>query len=113
MNELSREDRLKLLEFVCSFAWTDLRVSDEERHVVRRMVTNAGLGADERQQVEEWLERPPAPEEVDPLDIPLEHRRLFYDSARQVLTSDGLVPGERDTLAVFAELLRIGEEPSR
>jgi hypothetical protein len=107
MQELSREDRLRLLRFVCSFAWTDLEVNDEERDFVRRLVDRFDLSEEDRVRVGQWLERPPAPDEVDPADVPISHRELFLHMARSVVATDGrLEPGERDSLAIFEELLR-------
>ena len=33
---LTREDRLRLMKFVCSFAWADLEIQDEERQRLGR-----------------------------------------------------------------------------
>jgi hypothetical protein len=106
MQDLSQEDRLRLLKFVCSFAWTDLKISDEERSLVRRLVERWGLTGPDRRKIEMWLEVPPEPEEVDPTEIPVAHRQLFLDHAKRVCNADGLVEGERDSLRVFAELVR-------
>ena len=38
INELSREDRVRLLRFVCSFAWADLKVQDQERQFLGALV---------------------------------------------------------------------------
>jgi uncharacterized membrane protein YebE (DUF533 family) len=106
MRRLSVEERLRLLRFVCSFAWTDLQVSDEERQLVRRLVKEAGLDQEERSQVARWLEHPPAPEEVDPTEIPIEHRAAFLVAAREMIEADGKISdSERDSLDLFEELL--------
>ncbi|MGE0145299.1 MAG: TerB family tellurite resistance protein [Planctomycetota bacterium] len=105
MQSLSRADRLRLLEFVCSFAWTDLRVSQRERTFVARLVEVLGLDDDERRQVARWLEVPPAPEQVDPTEIPLAHRQLFLEAARRVVAADGVNPAERDALDLFSDLI--------
>jgi uncharacterized tellurite resistance protein B-like protein len=106
MRDLSRGECLQLLKFVCSFAWTDLKVQNAERAVVERLVRELDLEAEDSKQVQEWLAVPPRPEDVDPLDIPREHRQLFFDAARHAVEADGrVVPGERDALAIFRELL--------
>ena len=106
MLELSRDDRLRLLKFVCSFAWTDLQVSVEERALVEELVTHYGLDEAERAQVAGWLAVPPPAEEIDPTDISPEHRQLFYTSVKRMVEADGrVVPGERDSLELFQELL--------
>ncbi|MFW6049573.1 MAG: TerB family tellurite resistance protein [Myxococcota bacterium] len=104
---LDREDRLRLMKFVCSFAWADLEVRDEERDFVARMVRSLELDPEERAQVEQWLQTPPRPEEVDPAEIPRSHRELFLRSARAMIASDGEVdPNEAENLELLEDLLR-------
>jgi uncharacterized tellurite resistance protein B-like protein len=103
--DLSKQDRLRLLRFVCSFAWTDLEVSAEERRYAMKLASRLRLSPKEKRQVEQWLERPPAPEEVDPFDVPHEHRALFVKALQQVAETDGAVtPEERMTLVLFKRL---------
>ena len=64
---MSPEDRLQLMKFVCSFAWADLRIGQEERDFVHRMVRRLHLSPEEAQLVEGWLQHPPPPDEVDPM----------------------------------------------
>ena len=40
--QLDRAAKLRLLEFVCSFAWTDLKVQQQERDLVMRVVGRSG-----------------------------------------------------------------------
>jgi uncharacterized tellurite resistance protein B-like protein len=102
---LSREDRLRLMKFVCSFAWADLEVQDEERAFVTKMIAYLELEAD-RKQIEGWLRHPPRPEEVDPTDVPREHRELFLDAVRRLVAADERIdPKEAETLALFEQLL--------
>jgi uncharacterized tellurite resistance protein B-like protein len=102
---LSREDRLRLMKFVCSFAWADLEVQDEERAFVAKMIDYLELDAD-RALIEGWLRHPPRPEEVDPTDVPREHRELFLDAVRRLVAADERIdPKEAETLALFEQLL--------
>jgi uncharacterized tellurite resistance protein B-like protein len=102
---LSREDRLRLMKFVCSFAWADLEVQDEERTFVAKMVKHLELDADAK-LIEGWLRHPPRPEEVDPTDVPREHRELFLDAVRRLVAADDRIdPKEAETLALFEQLL--------
>ena len=106
LDQLDRSDRLRLMKFVCSFAWADLEVRPEERDFVTRMVHRLGLDEDETRQVEGWLELPPRPEAVDPTQIPSEHRRLFVEAIEGVIASDGeIAPEERDNLDLLRTLL--------
>lgn len=107
LRELNREERLLLLKFVCSFAWADLEVRPEERAFVARLIRKLALDADERREVEGWLERPPAPEEVDPALVPREHRRVFVQAIESLIAADGeIAEAEREQLLVFAKLVR-------
>jgi hypothetical protein len=98
---------MRLMKFVCSFAWADLEVQDEERGFVGRLMKRLELDPDERAKVEAWLQVPPPPEEVDPTSVPRAHRQLFLDTVRELVASDRVLdPEERENLALFEQLLR-------
>lgn len=106
LDSLDREDRLRLMRFICSFAWADLEVRPEERDLIVRMVDRLDLDDGDREQVAEWLQVPPRPDDVDPADIPREHRRLFLDAARAMILSDGNVEDiEAENLIILEQLL--------
>jgi uncharacterized tellurite resistance protein B-like protein len=99
--------RMNLLKFVCSFVWTDFQVTQAERDLVMRITGRLGLSDAETRKVAAWLEVPPPAEEIDPSDVPKAHRELFLKAAEMAIKADGKVaPVERDTLALFRELLR-------
>lgn len=103
---LSTADRMRLMKFVCSFVWTDLKVTQAERDLVMRIVGHLHLTDDEARQVTAWLQVPPPPEEVDPTAVPAEHRQIFLQAAELAVQADGrVVPAERDALALFRDLL--------
>ena len=107
LDQLDREDRLRLMKFVCSFAWADLEVRPEEREFIADMVVRLELNADEARQVRSWLESPPRAEDVDPNQVPHEHREVFVSAARAVLERDGEVNEEEAfTLELFKRLTR-------
>jgi uncharacterized membrane protein YebE (DUF533 family) len=107
LDVLNREDRLQLMRFVCSFAWADLEVSDREREFIVKMVIRLGLNEEEQDQVAQWLEVPPRADDLDPADIPREHRKLFLDAARAMILSDGTIEEEEaENLIIFDQLLR-------
>src|SRR5262245_18426783 len=107
MRKLDREDRLRLMKFLCSFAWADLRVHERERAYIRKMIKKLSLDAEETKQVEGRLKVPPRAEEVDPAEIPHEHRQFFLDSAKAVILADGVIdPDERINLELLTELLQ-------
>jgi uncharacterized tellurite resistance protein B-like protein len=107
LRKMSREDRRRLMKFVCSFAWADLEVHEKEKVIIRNMMKKLGLDADEMKEVERWFELPPRPEEVDPATIPVKHRELFLDAAREVVAADGrLDEAERESLELLQQLIR-------
>lgn len=107
LSALDREDRLQLMRFVCSFAWADLEVNEQEREFIVNMVNRLNLDDSEKEQVAQWLEVPPAADDLDPADIPREHRQLFLDAARAMILSDGDVDDvEAENLIILDQLLR-------
>lgn len=107
VQDLDKESRLRLVRFVCSFAWADLEVQEAERSLVTRMLEQLGLDGEEQATAEQWLKLPPEPEDVDPTDIPVEHRQIFLSTILQLVGADGVVdPNEMETLAIFEKLLR-------
>ena len=104
--DLDREDRLRLMRFVCSFAWADLEVHDEERGFVRKMMQRLELDEEETKLVEDWLDVPPPAEDLDPSEIPASHRQLFLDTARAMIVADGRVDqDEAENLVLLEQLL--------
>src|SRR5215203_7516877 len=102
MQQLDRKDRLQLLDFVCSFAWADLRIRPQEREFMTRLVRRLELSQDERTAVDLMLSRPPPPEDIDPIDVPLEHRRLFLQTVKEMVLADGEIdPAEAEQLDLF------------
>ena len=105
LERLEGSERLRLMKFVCSFAWADLEIRPEERAFVARLIRRLDLSDDEAEQVAAWLELPPRPESLDPTEIPAEHRRLFLDEIRGVIESDGdVAEEERENLALLQML---------
>lgn len=105
--QLTPAERRQLLEFVCSFVWTDLKVTQAERDFVMRTAGRLGATTEEVREVEQWLRVPPPADAVDPSRVPRAHRQLFLQAADAAISADGrVVPAERDALALFADLLR-------
>ena len=104
--ELSLAERMNLMKFVCSFAWTDLSVSQAERDIVMRIAGQLKLNDSEIKRVQGWLEVPPTADEVDPNAVLPEHRQLFLTVAEMVVNADGKVAAaENESLKIFRELL--------
>jgi len=107
LQDLSRDERLQLMRFVCSFAWADLEIKPKERAFVHKLVTRLKLDPDEKKQVEGWLAVPPPVDAVDPAEIPRAHRKLFLDTARALIKADGEIhPDESETLDLLEQLTR-------
>ncbi len=107
LSKLNKTDRMRLMRFVCSFAWADLEINAKERALVKRMVQALRLDAEEKKQVQGWLEKPPRPDEVDPTSVPHAHRQLFIDSIKAMIVADGVVTREEvEDLKLFVALLR-------
>jgi len=104
---LDRSERLRLLKFVCSFAWADLEIRPEEREFISAMVDRLALEGADRAKVRRWLERPPSPESVDPTHVPVVHRKVFLDAIRGVIAADGeIAPEEIESFRLFQDLVR-------
>ena len=103
--DMSGEERLRLMRFVCSFAWADLEIQPEERAFVSRLIERLDL-EEARPTIEAWLRQPPPAEEVDPNDIPRRHRELFLEAARGVVAADNVIhPSEKEMLELLEQLL--------
>jgi uncharacterized tellurite resistance protein B-like protein len=106
LEQLDREDRLRLVKFLCSFAWADLEIRPEERTFVDYVVRSLELSEEDQSKVEGWMSIPPNPEAVDPTRIPLAQRKLFLDSIEGVIAADGeIAVEERENLALLRDLL--------
>lgn len=104
--QLSPADRLQLMKFVCAFAWADLEVSGEERLFVADCIRRLDFTDAEKQQVWSWLEVPPPAEEIDPSDIPPEHRQAFIEAmGRLVAADDQVTASEREALVLLSQLM--------
>jgi uncharacterized tellurite resistance protein B-like protein len=94
LSGLDRNERLLLLRFVCAYAWTDLEIKEGERKFVERLANRMELSDDDRKEVDQWLHVAPAPSDVDPKKVPVEHRRVFFEAVRAVLYADGEADAE-------------------
>ncbi len=106
MNKLTKEETLLLLKFLCSFAWTNQEITDNERRFMGKIIRKLGLNNEETAQVYSWLEVPPSQEEVDPSKIPMSYRELFLNTVKDLLKADGPIDTqESEALALFEQIL--------
>jgi uncharacterized tellurite resistance protein B-like protein len=107
LHQLSGEERMTLMRFVCSFAWADDFIHESERALVGRYVEQLELDAEEARQVRAWLERPPPSESVDPSQVPAEHRSRFVFAIESIIAADGEIAAvERERLLALARRFR-------
>ena len=107
LEKLSTDERIQLVRFVCSFAWADLEIREEERTYVANLVTRLGLGEAEQEAAANMLKEPPAPETIDPLSIPVEHRQIFLDAVLGIIAADGeIAEGEALSYNLLQQLVR-------
>jgi uncharacterized tellurite resistance protein B-like protein len=106
LDQLDRRDRLRLVQFVCTFAWADLAIEPEERVFISRLIRRLGLSDQEHLQVQQWLDRPPNLDDLDPTSIPAAHRRFFVEAIEGLIGADGDVSDEeRESFEIFKQLL--------
>jgi uncharacterized tellurite resistance protein B-like protein len=106
LDRLNQRERMRLMKFVCSFAWADLEIRPEERDFVKNLIERLILDEDERAKVAGWLEVPPEIESIDPTLVPHQHRRIFLEEIKGVIESDGeIAPEERENFRIFEALL--------
>jgi len=106
LDQLDRRDRLRLVQFVCSFAWLDFEIQPEERVFISRLIRRLELDEEEDLQVQQWLDRPPSLDDLDPTSIPAAHRRFFVEAIEGLISADGEVADEeRETFEIFKQLL--------
>lgn len=111
MDKPTNEDRLRLLRFVCSFAWADLEVTDSEKTYVRELMSKMGLSPEEQAEVDRWLVEPPPAEDIDPFEIPAEHRQAVLAAVAGMIRADGKVSqGELDCFMILESLIGALEE---
>ncbi len=107
LDELTKDERLLLLKFVCAFAWADLEVHEKERDFVKRLIERLELSDDENGQVVGWLKHGVPPEEVDPNRVPRRHREIFLQCAREIIVADGEIdPNESENYELLQALLK-------
>ncbi|HEB90206.1 MAG TPA: TerB family tellurite resistance protein [Deltaproteobacteria bacterium] len=106
LDQLDPSERMRLVQFVCSFAWADLEIQPEERVFISRLIQRLELDEDEDLQVQQWLDRPPSPDDLDPTSIPAAHRRFFVEAIEGLIEADGEISEEEgESFAIFKQLL--------
>lgn len=103
---LPHHERLQLVKFVSAVIWADLEVRPEEKTFLLSLALRLGLSKQEMERTRDWLEKPPPPEEVDPMLVPPRHRRLFLEAIEEAITADhGIASTEMESLKLLRQLL--------
>jgi len=106
LDQLDRRERIRLVQFVCSFAWADLEIQPEERVFISRLIRRLELDEEEDLQVQQWLDLPPSLDDLDPTSFPAAHRRFFVEASEGLISADGeIADEERETFEIFKQLL--------
>ena len=104
LTQLDPQTRKTLLKVACFAAWSDLSVAPEERREILSLAARMAVDEAELAEVVGWLKGPP--EELDPYDLPVEHRQLFLDTLYDVVEADGvLAPEECETVRLIREFI--------
>lgn len=88
--------RHKLLQMACMAAWVDLEVRPAERAAVLDIAKHLGIDQKGMAEVRGWLDN--GPPEVDPYDIPQQHRQAFLEAFLEVATADGRIAAEESEM---------------
>ncbi len=107
MAALDRATKLQLIRFSCSFAWADLHVHPAERKLILDLMEQLEITEPaDRQAILRWLKAPPPVDELDPLEIPKEHRDLFIRECEEVIRADGVIrPEETEAMHLLRRIL--------
>jgi hypothetical protein len=96
--DLSPLDRKQVLRFAASFVWADFEVAEAER----RFLTDLARELDVDDTIDDVLESPPAPEEIDPTSVSPALADVVRATALRAIAADGKVA--KNEMAMF-ELL--------
>ena len=97
-------DRIRAASSTTSWETTNLLLVESCPALQRRAGWQAL--AESPAEVEAWLKLPPPIDQVDPTDIPAEHRRIFLQLVRELVEVDGQISSqERESFELLSDLL--------
>ena len=105
--KLPPDMRMKLINFICVFAWADFDIQPEEKRFILDLCSKFQVSDEDRAKVESWLEAPPDVNEVaDPTSIPLGYREIFLEEILKLIAADHKIDKEEaDILRTFRDIL--------
>ncbi|PIE16482.1 MAG: hypothetical protein CSA66_07300 [Proteobacteria bacterium] len=85
-------------------AWSDMDLAEAERDSVLTLALDLAHDEADVALAKRWLRQ--GPPDLDPYDIPREHRQLFLDTFVRVVQADGRIdPEESEALRLIRELV--------
>jgi hypothetical protein len=103
----SEKAKRRIMRFAIACAWADLELDEAELDVIFELAAELRLDAIGRALLVEWVEMPPAPEDVDPTLLDAKEARACLVIAKRVIEADGKKTEEECALyALLSELFR-------
>ena len=103
LDQLDRQYRLRLMQFLCSFAWADGKVQEQEKLLIRRFAEYLDFDDEAIRNIEAWLKQAPRLEEFDMSEISQVDRVIFVEAIESVILADGRMAAKEQ--ALFDRLL--------
>ena len=108
---------MQLFHFMCTFAWADMEIQQEEREMIERLMISLNLSPSQFQTVLTWLDDVRSLPDIDPYEIHPDFREQIYQAAEAIVLSDGEVTfNEKDMLDLLRQVfieLKSGEISNR
>lgn len=103
---LNRGSRHAIVSIAATFLWADLEMHDTERDFLSALARELDVDLDP-----DLLQRPPAPEDVDPSRVDPRAANAVRSAALRAIASDGRVaPSEMRLFDLLDELLPRGDD---
>jgi uncharacterized tellurite resistance protein B-like protein len=96
--QIDRKHRLRLMQFLCSFAWADGKVRKQEKILVRRFAEFLDFDDEAIRNIEAWLKQAPRLEEFDTSELSRADRVIFVEAIESVILADGKIAAEEQAL---------------
>jgi uncharacterized tellurite resistance protein B-like protein len=98
LDQIDRQYRLRLMRFLCSFAWADGKVQEQEKVLVRRFAECLDFDDEAIGNIEAWLKQAPRLEEFDTSGISQAVRVIFVEAIESVILADGKIAAKEHAL---------------
>ena len=96
---------------IFTIAWADRKLQDEEKILIRDMLTEYELTGSLQEKVDHWFETPVSINEVDWTILSDEGRAFLYVSAVRIAAADNVVEArEKTTLSDMAKAMDLSAD---